>query len=260
MTLEQNNPLRVGVFQMDLVWENPKKNLLKIEKQLGEKGKELDLLILPEMFTTGFSMKASHLAWTDEHPDFKHMNVLAERYQCSIIGSVWFKENEDYYNRCFHWSSTGKIEFYDKVHAFSLVNEQQYITSGNSQTMFHVRNWKIKPQICYDLRFPKGAYNQKENPYDLLLYVANWPEKRIGAWDILLKARAVENQSYVIGVNRVGVESEHIRYSGHSAVISYTGEEIKEFPEFEEEIIVVILDKTPQIEFRNRFPFIQDEI
>lgn len=260
MVAEKKDQLHVGVFQMDLVWEDPKRNLEKIEQQLRTNGKHLDVLMLPEMFTTGFSMEGSSLSWSFNHPDFKNMLSLARKYKCSIIGSVWFNDSEKFYNRCFHWDSNGEFEYYDKNHTFTLVNENQFITRGNIQKMFHVRNWKIRPQICYDLRFPKGSYNLWENPYDLLLYVANWPEKRIEAWDILLKARAVENQSYVIGVNRVGKESEHINYSGHSAIVSYTGEEIKRLPENKEGIMVVILEKKPQIEFRNRFPFIKDEI
>ncbi len=134
------------------------------------------------------------------------------------------------------------------------MKENQFITGGTDQKIFHVRNWKIKPQICYDLRFPKGSYNNGNNPYDLLLYVANWPEKRIEAWDVLLKARAVENQSYVIGVNRVGEEPKAIKYSGHSVAIDYKGKIIKELPKYKEEIMLVTLQKKPQIEFRNRFP------
>ncbi len=260
MKTEQDEHLKIGVFQMDILWEDPTGNFDKIKAQLNVYGNQLDVLVLPEMFTTGFSMEASSLAWSYQHPGFIRMSALAIHYKCSIIGSVWFKDQEQYFNRCFHWNSNGETEFYDKVHAFTLVKEDQYITPGNIHPFFYVRNWKIKPQICYDLRFPKGSYNLWKEPYDLLLYVANWPEKRIGAWDILLKARAVENQSYVIGVNRVGKEPKHVQYSGHSTILSYTGEELKGALENNEEIMVVILEKKPQIEFRNRFPFIKDEI
>jgi len=252
--------LTVGVFQMDLIWEKPECNLLKIKQTLESQLQNINLLILPEMFTTGFSMQAKHLAWSYQHPDFIKMQSLANQFQCSIIGSVWFTDHGKYYNRCFHWNSDGRLEYYDKVHLFTLVKEDHYITRGESQAIFSVRNWKIKPQICYDLRFPKGSYNQGSETYDLLLYVANWPDKRIEAWDILLKARAVENQSYVIGVNRVGVEPRKINYSGHSTILSYTGERLLNLPEFKEELMVFNLEKKPQVEFRNRFPFIMDEI
>ena len=252
--------LRVGLFQMDLCWENPTDNILKIEKALEKCSEQIDLLVLPEMFTTGFSMEASHLALTYDHPDFIAIQNLSIKHQCSVIGSVWFKESDQHYNRCFHWDSNGSYEFYDKVHTFTLVNEHKHLSRGNTQTIFTVRNWKIKPQICYDLRFPKESYNQWDKPYDLLVYVANWPEKRIEAWDILLQARAVENQSFVIGVNRVGTEPKHINYVGRSQLISYTGEKIGRIEDKKEGILVKILDKTPQLTFRNRFPFIKDEI
>jgi len=252
--------LHVGVFQMDLIWENPEGNLQKIEQILKKHGSTIDVLVLPEMFTTGFSMQAAHLAWTYNHPDFKRIQALAKVYQCNIIGSVWFKDVGKHYNRCFHWDNTGNTAFYDKRHTFSLVNEDKYITPGRLVNTFTVRNWKIKPQICYDLRFPKESYNQGNEPYDLLLYVANWPEKRIEAWNILLKARAVENQSYVIGVNRVGVEPKGIQYSGHSVILSYTGETLSQLPNYKEGIMVYVLEKIPQKAFRNRFPFIKDEI
>lgn len=252
--------LQIGVFQMDLEWEHPEANLSKINNLLENNNQSLDLLVLPEMFTTGFSMQASHLAWTVSHPDFKYIQSLAIEYNCSIIGSVWFKENDKFYNRCFHWDNKGNYEYYDKIHVFTLVKEDQYITSGTESKYFTVRNWKIKPQICYDLRFPRQSYNLGNEPYDVLLYVANWPIKRIDAWDILLKARAVENQSYVIGVNRVGQEPSGIQYSGHSAIVSYTGETLGNLPENTEGILVFTLDKTPQNDFRNRFPFIKDEI
>lgn len=260
MAEDNQDALHVGIFQMDLSWEMPVENINKIEHELKNYGSNLDVLILPEMFTTGFSMQASHLAMTYSDSNFERMVNLAKTYQCSIIGSVWFNDEGKYYNRCFHWGKLGEVEYYDKVHVFTLVNEDDVITRGEGQKTFHVRNWKIRPQICYDLRFPKGSYNQESEPYDLLLYVANWPNKRIGAWDILLQARAVENQSYVIGVNRVGEEPGNIKYSGHSTIVNYTGERLVELPEYKEGISTVILEKKPQMKFRNRFPFIKDEI
>lgn len=250
--------LKIGIFQMNIIWEKPKENIIQIENQLIKMKESVDLFILPEMFTTGFSMQAAHLAWDNNHPDFKKMPMLSNQFNCSIIGSVWFKENNKYFNRCFHWKPNGEMEYYDKIHLFTLMNEDKFIEKGRQQTIFNVNGWIIKPQICYDLRFPSESYNSKTKPYDLLVYVANWPQKRITAWSNLLTARAIENQSYVIGVNRVGQEPSGVNYSGESNVINYLGESINPNPKNDEGIFTYTLSKNDQNTFRLKFPFIHD--
>lgn len=250
--------LNIGLFQMDIIWENPEENIIKIKNILNRLDQSIDLLILPEMFTTGFSMKASHFSWDYQHSDFIKMTALSRRYNCSIIGSVWFKENNRFYNRCFHWKPDGEIEHYDKVHLFTLINEDKYISKGTVQTTFNVKNWIIKPQICYDLRFPKESFNSKSKPYDLLIYVANWPEKRINAWSNLLTARAIENQSYVIGVNRVGQEPSGVNYTGQSKAVNYLGENLNTITFSDEGLLFFHLSKNTQNKFRTKFPFIHD--
>lgn len=255
-----NKPLTVGLYQMNIDWENPDQNIIQIEKTLNAFSTPLDLLVLPEMFTTGFSATAKHLAWKSTSDGFIKMKTLSKTYHCSIIGSVLFQENDHYYNRCFHWLPDGTSEYYDKVHLFSLAKEGDWVSPGKEQLIFTVKNWKVKPQICYDLRFPTNSYNQKQNPYDILLYVANWPKPRIKAWQTLLKARAIENQSYVIGVNRVGEEPNNIMYNGLSALLDFFGNDMLKFEENKAEILVKTIEKKALVDFRKRFPFINDEI
>lgn len=230
--------LKVAIYQMDIEWEKPEQNISKIENELEQLSAGIDVLILPEMFTTGFSMQASSLSLRNDHPDFIKMAELSRTFNCSIIGSVWFKDHKHYYNRCIHWKATGGTEYYDKVHLFSLVNEGKFLTQGKNQNLFKIKNWIIKPQICYDLRFPKESYNLKQDPYDLLIYVANWPEKRVEAWSCLLKARAVENQCYTIGVNRTGTEPNGTNYTGQSNAIDFTGKNLHPIPENKEGVFI----------------------
>lgn len=258
---ENNNKLKIALFQMDLLWENPQGNLANVKKAITETHSkfDFDIFLLPEMFTTGFSMEAQRFAWSKSSKEIKDLQKLSKRFDCAIGGSVWFLEAGKYYNRLL-WITPCEVLDYDKRHLFSLVGEEKHLSSGLENPIWNYKNWKIKPQVCYDLRFPRESRNDHQNPYDLLIYVANWPERRIQAWETLLKARAIENQSYVIGVNRVGEEPNEIKYNGNSIVVDYFGNTMVQAEDFQEQILICELEKNTQHDFREKFPFIQDEL
>ena len=196
------NELNIIGIQSSIVWEKPEANLEYFDQQISKLPSTVDLVILPEMFTTGFSMNPISIAETMEGPTVKWMVITAKIYSMAIVGSVVIKENDQYFNRLFFVHPNGHIETYDKRHLFTLAKENDQYTSGNERLIVLYKGWRICPLICYDLRFP--VWSRNTNEYDLLVYVANWPSIRIDAWDTLLKARAIENISYCIGVNRVG--------------------------------------------------------
>ena len=180
--------LAVSYLQTDLIWESPEENRQKFEKYIIEEAEKTDLIILQEMFTTGFSMHPEGVAEPAE-PTLSWLQNLAQKHNVAITGSVMLKENEKYYNRLYFVKPDGETHQYDKKHLFSLAKEERAYTSGHKKLIVDYKGWKICPLICYDLRFPAWSRNLED--YDLLLYVANWPQKRITAWDALLKARAI---------------------------------------------------------------------
>ena len=248
--------LNIALFQYDIAWENPTVNREKIQLFIEGLSSDIDLLVLPEMFTTGFSMKPQGLAETMEGTTVLWMQEMAKKHQLAITGSIIITENDKYYNRLVFVHDTGEIETYDKRHAFTLAGEQKEYTSGAERLIVKYKGWKICPLICYDLRFPVWARNKEE--YDVLLYVANWPAVRIKAWDALLKARAIENMAYTIAVNRVGVDANGHKYCGNSVVLDSLGEVLDAPAPNKEMGCTVTLSKEILVKNRNRFGFLKD--
>jgi len=249
--------LKVALLQTDLVWENIEQNLIRFSEKINGIEEQVDLILLPEMFSTGFSMKPQNLAETMDGTTVKWMLNLATKKNVAIAGSIIIKDNEAYYNRFLFVKPTGEVEYYDKRHLFTLAGEDKVYTSGNKKTVINYKGFKICPLICYDLRFPVWARNVED--YDVLIYVANWPKPRIAAWDTLLKARAIENMCFTIGVNRIGEDSNKLKYNGHSAVYNCLGEEMTDTVENVESIIVVTLNKKHITKVRSNLNFLNDK-
>jgi omega-amidase len=249
--------LKIALIQTELFWENPQKNRTHLTEKIESISESVDIIILPEMFTSGFTMKAEKVAETMFGETVVWMQELALKKQTAIIGSVIISENSNFYNRLLFVHPNGIIETYDKKHTFTLAGEDNVYTAGKSKLLVSYKGWKICPLICYDLRFPVWARNVEE--YDVLIYVANWPKVRIAAWDALLKARAIENMSYCIGVNRVGEDENNHEYSGHSAVYDVLGEKLDNIPENQEYIEIVTLNKDHIKTYREKLNFLNDK-
>ena len=247
--------LNICMLQCDLHWEDAQKNRRQIEDYLSQV-KEADLVLLPEMFSTGFSVKSTHLAESMDGVTVDWMKMIARKKAAVVCGSLMIKENGNFYNRILWVEPNGIIKHYDKRHLFGLINEDQYFTAGTERLLVEYKGWKICPLICYDLRFP--VFSRNDVDYDLLIYIANWPDKRIGAWNALLKARAIENQSYVVGLNRVGEDGYKAVYSGHSQVIDADGDIISVAPENEVGLVELTLTKKHLLKLRTRLPFLDD--
>ena len=248
--------LKVALIQKDLVWQNAEKNRLQLDK-LFSNCKAVDLIVLPEMFTTGFSMEPKQIAESMQGKTVSWMLRAAKKLDTAIVGSIIIKENNTFYNRMLFVHPNGEIDQYDKRHAFALAGEDKEYTSGNTKLIVEYKGWKICPLICYDLRFPVWSRNIEN--YDLLIYTANWPKPRVNAWNVLLKARAIENMSYCIGVNRVGVDANGYEYSGNSMAIDFLGNELTDFCEDKEAVIYVHLNKQKMYELRSKLPFLEDK-
>jgi predicted amidohydrolase len=217
----ENIVMKIAIFQSELTWENPAENRKNIERYFRNVPHAFDLFVLPEMFTTGFTMHPTAVAETMEGKTIVWLQGLAAEKNCAITGSLIITANGKYYNRMIFVFPTGEVEFYDKRHLFGLAGEDKIYTKGEKKAIVNYKGWKICLQICYDLRFPVFARNVDN--YDLLIYVANWPKPRINAWDALLKARAIENMCYTVGVNRIGTDANQLEYPGHSQVFDCMG-------------------------------------
>ena len=248
--------MKIALIQSDLYWEDVSKNRKSFESKINQIDSSVNLVVLPEMFSTGFTMNAPEVAETMEGETVLWLQSVAKQKNFAITGSLIILENEKYYNRMLFVFPSGKIEYYDKRHLFSLAGEDQFYTSGKEKVIVEYLDWKICLQVCYDLRFPVFARNVEN--YDLLLYVANWPKVRTNAWDTLLKARAIENLSYVAGVNRVGLDANNYEHVGHSQVIDFLGNFILE-PQETESVFIVELDKKAMIETRKKLDFLNDK-
>ena len=250
--------LRISLVQSHLHWENPVANREQFTEKLAGLSGITDLIVLPEMFTTGFTMNAQPHAETMTGATADWMREQAKNTQAAIIGSVIIEEAGSFYNRCIFVDSKGVLQYYDKKHTFTLAGEHRTYKSGNHHTIIEYKGWRLCPLVCYDLRFPVWARNTHN--YDVLLYVANWPKKRIAAWDALLKARAIENMAYCVGVNRVGLDGNGYEYVGHSGVYDVLGETITASTHLETEWIdTVILDKKHITTLREQLLFLGDQ-
>jgi predicted amidohydrolase len=251
------NNLKIAMLQVDLAWENSEKNLNIFSDKIDQIPEDVDLIVLPEMFSTGFSMNAANLAEEPDGRTSQWMKEIARKLNCAVTGSVIIKENKNFYNRLFFVFPDGSFEKYDKRHTFTLAKEDQTYTAGEERLIVEYKGWRICPLICYDLRFPVWARNTSN--YDLLIYVANWPETRIHAWDVLLQARAIENMAYCIGLNRTGLDGNEYVYNGHSAVYDCLGKSLFDNDREIEFSEVVELDKSHLKEVREKLKFLQDK-
>ena len=247
--------MQVVLIQAPLVWENPKLNRDYFEERINAISENVDLIVLPEMFTTGFTMNPSAVSETMHGETVLWMQSLAKAGNSAITGSIIIQEKGNFYNRMLFVFPSGEIRHYDKRHLFTLAGEDKVYAAGTQKLIVEYLGWRICPLVCYDLRFPVFSRNVEE--YDLLIYVASWPKVRTSAWDALLKARAIENVSYVVGVNRTGEDASGHSYIGHSQVVDYLGEYVVA-PQEEEAVFSATLDKTKLIEMRKKFTFLND--
>ncbi|NQZ76146.1 MAG: amidohydrolase [Ekhidna sp.] len=252
--------LRISLIQADLHWEELEANLAMFEELIWSI-EDTDLIVLPEMFTTGFSMNVEKLSEPPGGKTFKWMRQMASQRNAAIVGSYIVRDKGNFFNRLYFVFPDGSSQQYDKKHLFNLANEGEHYTAGNQRQVIGFKGWKICPLICYDLRFPVWARSTARvedlYEYDLLLFVANWPDTRIHAWDTLLQARAIENQSYCAGVNRIGADAKGKDYTGHSALYSPLGEELL-FSKGEEEVLTYSLSYKDLEKYRKAFPFQKD--
>ena len=254
--MEQES-LRIAMLQYSIVWEDKQANLDKVASWLEEKRPEADLLVLPEMFTTGFSMKAEELSEPDEGETIDRVKHWARYFDMAIAGSFIARKDNCFYNRAFFVTPDGNSFFYNKRHLFSIGSEHTVFSAGKEKVIVPYKGWNICMQICYDLRFPVWTRNAA-NGYDLLIYMANWPASRISSWNILLPARAVENQAYVCGVSRVGEDGLQVKHNGYSSIYDMKGKLLAEFEPEEEGIKVTTLSLNALNEFRKKFPVWKD--
>ena len=249
------NSLNITLIQTSLFWENVEKNLSHFDKLISEIS-NTDIILLPEMFNTAFYPKSNHLAETMEGETVSWMKEIAKNKKSAIAGTLMVKENEKVFNRLVWISKNETIHTYDKHHLFSLIKEERYITKGEERLIIEEQGWKICPLICYDLRFP--VFSRNDVDYDLLIYLANWPIKRIDSWDTLLKARSIENQCYTIGVNRVGEDGKGIPFNGHSKIFDAFGKELLSATENKEEILQIEISLDDLKLKRIQMNFLQD--
>lgn len=253
--------MKVSLIQTTLHWENRDKNLAHFDDLLNSLNEKSDLIVLPEMFTTGFTMNPAQLAEPADGPTLAWLKQKASQKNAVITGSVAVKENESYFNRLFWVKPNGEFSYYNKRHLFRMAGEDKHYSVGQEKLIQSIGEFKICPLVCYDLRFPVWSRNtfKKDNghyttAYDVLIYVANWPEVRSYPWKQLLIARAIENQCFVIGVNRIGTDGNNFPHSGDSMVINPRGEIISTTKANEERIETVTLDYNYLTEFRKVFP------
>jgi predicted amidohydrolase len=258
--MEKSPEIRIALVQTDLHWQDKTANLAMLEEKIWDLKGLADLIILPEMFPTGFSMEAGKLAEPMNLTVCKWMKQLAAQTQATITGSAIISEGGKFFNRLLWVNPEGILQYYDKRHLFRMANEDGTFSPGKKLPIFNLKGWKICPQVCYDLRFPvwsRNSWDDGEAGYDIIFYIASWPAARVSAWDALLPARAIENLSYSIGVNRVGIDGNGINYVGHSAAYDFKGDKIADLAQ-SEEIKVVLFSAATQDAYRTKFPAWRD--
>jgi len=243
--------MKISIIQSDIVWENPEVNLSYFEQKFFEIPKGTELVMLPEMFTTGFSMEPDLIAEDHNGKTVEWLINMSKLHGFVISGSIAIKEGGKFFNRLL-WVDGNNVLYYNKRHLFRMGGENDSYSSGNKKLITEIRDFRFCNLICYDLRFPVWARNR--NDYDVLIFTSNWPAPRQDVWRKLLMARAIENQAYVIGVNRIGVDGRNIPYTGNSMVIDYKGNVIAELEDNKEGIINAVLNYESLIDFKNKFP------
>jgi omega-amidase len=260
--------MRISYIQTRLHWEQPDRNRAMLAAKIAPLAGHTDLIVLPEMFTTGFSMQPQQHAETTYPPDATTliwMQQWAATTHAAIMGSIMCQEGDKFYNRLYFVQPDGRSHYYDKKHLFSLAGEHHAYTAGEDILLVQWCGWNIRPYICYDLRFPVWSRQYKPSKtsahsdarYDLLVYVANWPQARSHHWRSLLMARAIENQAYVVGVNIVGTDGNGLEYIGDSMVIDYSGQTLAHSAA-SEQVLTVQLDKDALQAYRAKLPFLED--
>lgn len=247
--------LKISLIQSNLFWEDVNSNLDYFEKLILNIS-STDIILLPEMFNTAFCPKSTHLAEYMNGKTVNWMKSISEQKNCAITGTLMVKEKGQIYNRLVWISKNGKIDTYDKRHLFSLIQEEKHITKGKKRLIVVEDGWKICPLICYDLRFPVFSRNNVD--YDILIYLSNWPVMRIDAWDTLLKARAIENQAYTIGVNRIGEDGNNVCFNGHSKILDTFGKELLYSTENQEDVLEITLAAKDLKLIRKKINFLTD--
>jgi len=261
--------LKVTIIQFDIIWENADENLKLLSEKIESLSDDTDIIILPEMFNTGFSMDSEKLAETMDGKTVGWMKEIAKRSNAVVVGSLIIEEHQKYFNRLVWMQPNGEYFTYDKRHLFRMAGEHEHFSAGEKRLIVKYKGWRICPLVCYDLRFPVWSRNeqlsgnqqqrtnnkqQNSNVFDILIYIANWPEVRKQPWSKLLEARAIENQCYVVGVNRVGIDGTEKNYSGNSVVINPKGEAITNIPENENYVTTTSLSLDDINAFRKVFP------
>ena len=252
--------LSITTIQTNLIWEDKATNLYALEQKINSIQDPTEIVVLPEMFSTGFSMQPSLFAETMEGETLNWMKKISTQNKIILTGSIIIEEEGKYYNRLIWMLPNGEYGYYDKRHLFAFGQEDKFYNAGNKRLIAQVKGFKINLQVCYDLRFPVWARQQNKSggmEYDVLIYIANWPEKRSHAWKTLLCARAIENQCYVVGVNRVGTDGNNIYHSGNSLVIDPLGQVLYHMPD-DEDVNTVTISKDYLNEVREKFPFWKD--
>ena len=248
--------MKISLIQPDTVWENKTGNLRDLENMILPLLNKTDIIVLPEMFNTGFSMNTDRLGELPGKETFTWMKSIAEKGNLGICGSYIVSENDHFFNRFVFVSPDNMVWQYDKRHLFSMAGENKYFTPGRESVTFLFRDVRICPQICYDLRFPVWSRNRYDT--DLIIYTANWPESRKTAWITLIKARAIENQCFVAGVNRVGTDGKGHKYTGESILINYLGDTVADAGQDTICSVTGKISMTELSEFRTKFPFMND--
>jgi predicted amidohydrolase len=247
--------LNIAGIQSPIIWEKKSANLEHFNQVLKTLNDDIDLVILPEMFQTGFTMDPTHLSETMVGDTIEWMKEKAKQYDCCISGSIIIEDGGEYYNRFLFVKANGEIQNYDKRHLFAYGGEKECFSPGKLNETIKIKDWNILPRICYDLRFP--VWNRKAKQADLLIFTANWPSTRITHWDTLIKARAIENQVYTVGINRIGQDGNGLIYTGHSSAYRFDGQCITNLYDAET-VMIVRLEKEEQKNYRTKFPFLQD--
>ncbi|MBD1580792.1 amidohydrolase [Pseudoalteromonas sp. S16_S37] len=247
--------LKISLLQLDLVWQDAAANRAAIEQQL-KTVSDRDLIVLPEMFSTGFDMKPAGLAETMDGETVSWLKSVAAQQNAVVCGSMMMQVGNEYVNRFLWVTPHGEVSHYDKRHLFKFAGEDEQYSAGTERAIFQLGQWRIAPFICFDLRFPVWSRNL-DCQYDVALYVANWPKVRAPQWKSLIPARAIENQSYVVALNRVGVDGNDIAYSGDSMVVDPLGETLL-YGANKEVVLNIELDLNELQDVRSRFPFLQE--
>lgn len=253
--------LHVTLIQSELYWRSIDANLAAFEEKIWSLPEPTDLIVLPEMFTTGFTMEPKEVSEVVNSKTYRWLSQMARQTKAVVMGSAIINVSGVYFNRMIIAHPDGSFQHYDKVHLFTLAGEDGSFTAGAERTVFEVKGWRCLPQICYDLRFPVWSRSRSTDgelyEYDVIIYAANWPAPRVQSWDALLKARAIENYAYCLGVNRVGTDGYGKDYCGHSAAYDHLGNTLS-FMQDTEQIAQVQLNRAELETYREQYPFQKD--